>query len=215
MFFICDVEDKIRVDPGDLGRPLLDAVTSVIEQLYIDKVLHDLGLVITIYDILSIEGGFIYPSDGAAHYTVKFRLVVFRPFINEVLTGRLTRCDKEGLHVSLDFFDDIFIPEHALKDPQHFDEEEGLWYWDFEGNKMFYDVEEQVRFRVKNVKFQKPPSVQELRSKGGEDDLSGTAAKPIAIMQIIGSADQDGCGMVAWWEQQEEANGGAAMEGQS
>lgn len=58
------------------------------------QVLHDLGLVITIYDILSIEGGFIYPSDGAAHYTVKFRLVVFRPFINEVLSGRLTRCDK-------------------------------------------------------------------------------------------------------------------------
>ncbi len=63
-------------------------------------------------------------------------------------------------------------------------QEEGLWFWDFEGNKMFYDVEEQVRFRVKTVKFQKPPSVQELRSKGGEDDLSGTAAKPIAIMQV-------------------------------
>ncbi len=29
---------------------------------------------------------------------------------------------REGLHVSLDFFDDIFIPEHALKDPQFFDE---------------------------------------------------------------------------------------------
>ena len=64
-------------------------------------------------------------------------------------------------------------------------QEEGLWFWDFEGNKMFYDVEEQVRFRVKTVKFQKPPSVQELRSKGGEDDLSGTAAKPIAIMQVL------------------------------
>ncbi len=62
------------------------------------QVLHDLGLVITIYDILSIEGGFIYPSDGAAHYTVKFRLVVFKPFINEVLTGRLTRCDKCASH---------------------------------------------------------------------------------------------------------------------
>ena len=124
MFIICDVEDKVRVDPGDLGRPLLDAVTAVIEQLYIDKasliaphtaassvfcpkpshvscmqVLHDLGLVVTIYDILSIEGGFIYPSDGAAHYTVKFRLVVFKPFINEVLTGRLTRCDKCVCHI--------------------------------------------------------------------------------------------------------------------
>jgi len=64
-------------------------------------------------------------------------------------------------------------------------QEEGLWFWDFEGNKMFYDVEEQVHFRVKSVKFQKPPSVQELRSRGGEDDLSGTAAKPIAVMQVM------------------------------
>ena len=40
MFLVCDVEDKIRVDPGDLGRPVLDAVTSVIEHLYIDKASH-------------------------------------------------------------------------------------------------------------------------------------------------------------------------------
>ena len=38
MFIISEIEDKIRVDPGDLGRPVLDAVTSVIEHLYIDKV---------------------------------------------------------------------------------------------------------------------------------------------------------------------------------
>ena len=48
----------------------------------------------TIYDVLSIEGGFIYHSDGAAHYTVSFRLVVFKPFVNEVLTGKITKCDR-------------------------------------------------------------------------------------------------------------------------
>lgn len=37
----------------------------------------------------------------------------------------------------------------------------------------------------------------------------------IMAVQIIGSADQDGCGMVAWWEQQEEPAGEAAMEYQS
>ena len=41
MFIISEIEDKIRVDPGDLGRPVLDAVTSVIEHLYIDKVCHE------------------------------------------------------------------------------------------------------------------------------------------------------------------------------
>lgn len=50
---------------------------------------------------------------------------------------------------------------------------------------MFYDVEEAVRFRVKTVKFQRPPSVQELRARVGEDDLSGTAAKPMAVMQVV------------------------------
>ena len=122
MFIISEIEDKIRVDPGDLGRPVLDAVISVIEHLYIDKachrmslalinnwcpkgvrtlagtdclqVLHDLGLVVTIYDVLSITGGFIYPSDGAAHYTVAFRLVVFKPFVGQILTGRLAKSDK-------------------------------------------------------------------------------------------------------------------------
>ena len=122
MFIISEIEDKIRVDPGDLGRPVLDAVISVIEHLYIDKVccsnlfasvisgcqkggrlsadddclqvLHDLGLVVTIYDVLSITGGYIYPSDGAAHYTVAFRLVVFRPFVGQILTGRLAKSDK-------------------------------------------------------------------------------------------------------------------------
>lgn len=58
------------------------------------QVVSDLGLVITIYDILGIEGGFIYTGDGAAQYTVKFRLAVFRPFLGEVLVGRLVKSDR-------------------------------------------------------------------------------------------------------------------------
>ena len=34
------------------------------------KVIADLGLCVSVYDIKSIEGGFIFPSDGAATYTV-------------------------------------------------------------------------------------------------------------------------------------------------
>ena len=44
----------------------------------------NLGLVVSLYDIASIEGGFVYPNDGAAYFTAKFRLVVFRPFPGEV-----------------------------------------------------------------------------------------------------------------------------------
>lgn len=36
------------------------------------KVIKDLGLVVTLYDIKSLEGGFVFPGDGAPTYTVRF-----------------------------------------------------------------------------------------------------------------------------------------------
>ena len=94
MFVLCTLEDKLRVQPGDLGKPTLEAVTAEIERTYIDKVVPDLGLVITLYDILDVSGGYVFPSDGAVHFDTRFRLVVFKPFIGEVLVGKLKTCDK-------------------------------------------------------------------------------------------------------------------------
>jgi len=59
--------------------------------------------------------------------------VVFRPYVGEVLVGRLLSCSKEGLRVGLDFFDDVLVPEHALQDPSEFNEGEKLWVWKFDG----------------------------------------------------------------------------------
>ena len=40
--------------------------------------------------------------------------MVFRPFINEVIIGRVRSCSADGIRVSLDFFDDIFIPKSNI-----------------------------------------------------------------------------------------------------
>lgn len=63
MFILNCIEDDIRVQPSDLSLPPLEAVTAVIESRFIDKVLQDGGLVVTLYDVDSIDGGFVYPSD--------------------------------------------------------------------------------------------------------------------------------------------------------
>jgi DNA-directed RNA polymerase III subunit RPC8 len=36
----------------------------------------------------------IYPNDGAAYFKARFRLVVFRPFVGEVLTGTLVASSR-------------------------------------------------------------------------------------------------------------------------
>ena len=94
MFIVSTIEDKVRVHPQDLAKPTLEAVTAELERTYIDKVVPDLGLVVTLFDILDIQGGFVFPSDGAAHFDTKFRVVIFKPFVGEVIVGKLKSCDK-------------------------------------------------------------------------------------------------------------------------
>jgi hypothetical protein len=52
----------------DLGKPAEAAITSALEKSFLDRVVPNLGLVVTLYDILSIGDGYVYPSDGGAHY---------------------------------------------------------------------------------------------------------------------------------------------------
>jgi len=209
MFILNCIEDDIRVQPSDLSLPPLEAVTAVIESRFIDKVLQDGGLVVTLYDVDSIDGGFVYPSDGAAFFKVRFRLVVFRPFIGEILVGRLKSCNREGLRVSLGFTDDIIIPEHALQDPSFYDEAEKLWLWKFEGNDMYMDIGEEIRLRVTSLRFNKPPTPLDMVNASEEEKLIGTAVKPFSPFEVIGRVDESGLGLLSWWQAQADDEEGA------
>ena len=64
---------------------------------------------------------------------------------------------RRGLRMSLDFFDDIYISSDALPEPSFFEkaegsESKGRWHWQYEGNRMDYDLDEQLRFRVQEAR---------------------------------------------------------------
>ena len=62
------------------------------------QVVHKVGLCIALWDIQQIEDAYIFPGDGSHHSVVHFRYVVFRPFMDEILTGKIKGCSKEGVH---------------------------------------------------------------------------------------------------------------------
>lgn len=112
-----------------------------------------MGLCIALHDIIKLEESFIIPGDGASHTRVKFRYIVFRPFIEEILLGKIRSCSQEGVHVTLGFFDDILIPPTALQHPSKFNETEQAWVWEYDtgdGQKhdLFMDAGETIKFRV-------------------------------------------------------------------
>ncbi|KAL3138870.1 hypothetical protein ABBQ32_005698 [Trebouxia sp. C0010 RCD-2024] len=207
MFNVCTVEDKLRVKPSELGKATVEAVTAEIQRTYIDKVLPKLGLVITLFDILSISEGFVFPSDGGVHFDTKFRLVVFKPFVGQVLLGQLKSCNNKGLKVDLGFFDDLFVPEHNFPAEYWFHSQDGLWVWKYEGNDIYLDLKETIRVRVMEVRFNPVPT--EVERQGDESDTipRGTEGNPFTPMEVIASVNDDdipGLGLTSWWEGVEE-----------
>ena len=59
----------------------------------------------------------IYPGDGAAHITVLLNLLVFRPFIGEIINGTVNHIDEKGIKVSIGFFQDIIVEKYVLPNP--------------------------------------------------------------------------------------------------
>ncbi|KAG7347386.1 DNA-directed RNA polymerase [Nitzschia inconspicua] len=131
MFIVTTIVDTIRLPPHTLSLPTLQALHNEIDLKYPNRVLMDVGLVICRYgECLKISNGSCVPGDGGCHHECVFRLVVFRPFVEEVLLGKIAKSTPDGIQVKLgDFFQDIHIPAYWMLRPSKFDEKSGLWVW--------------------------------------------------------------------------------------
>lgn len=131
MFILTTVVDRIRIPGHMLSLPTKQAVHNEIDTKYPNRILMNFGLVICRYrDCLKISEGLCVPDDGGCHHECLFKLVVFRPFVDEVCVGKIVRSTPEGIQVSLgEFYNDIHIPAYWMLRPSKYDEELKLWVW--------------------------------------------------------------------------------------
>ncbi|KNA10726.1 hypothetical protein SOVF_141600 [Spinacia oleracea] len=194
MFYLSLIEHRLRLPPKLLDLRLEDAIKGQLESIFLDKVIAKAGLCISVYDIKSIDGGFVLPVEGAPTYTVVFRMVMFRPYIGEIITTKLKNSNLKGLQLTLGFFDDIYVPSYALPEPSHMEPEpndidpkHGRWVWRYNEMDLPIDDDSEIRFQVISVDYPPIPLEQE------------EGAKPFAPMVITGSVNSDGLGPLAWW----------------
>uniref|UniRef100_A0A3Q3M004 DNA-directed RNA polymerase subunit n=1 Tax=Labrus bergylta TaxID=56723 RepID=A0A3Q3M004_9LABR len=88
MFVLVEMVDTVRIPPWNFNRQLNVCVCVV----------FNVGLCICLYDITKMEDSYIFPGDGASHTKVHFRYVVFHPFLDEILVGKIKYCSQEGVH---------------------------------------------------------------------------------------------------------------------
>ncbi|PVD38233.1 hypothetical protein C0Q70_00844 [Pomacea canaliculata] len=203
MFVLTRMKDTVRIPPNLLHLDTTQAITEIINSKLANKVVHNVGLCIALWDIEKFEDTFIFPGDGGTHTTVHFRYVVFRPFIDEVLIGKVKRCSREGVYVSMGFFDDVFIPADALQHPSKFNEQEQLWAWEYDTGEgkhdLYMDIDEEIRFRVMEEKFVEV-SPKKKKTKGEPKDVPQIDAEPRKPpYTITGTLAEPGLGLLSWW----------------
>ena len=129
MFVLKTFQDMIRIPSSLLSLSTTLAIQNEIDDKYPNRVIMGAGLVIGRYSDTLLEVGHGICVDGGSHHRCTFQMILFQPFVEEVLSGTIRKSTSEGVWVSLGFFQDIFIPAYWMLNPSRYEESTGLWIW--------------------------------------------------------------------------------------
>jgi len=101
MFYLTEVEDYIRVDPKLFGRPTRESITEQLDETYSEYYDKEIGQSITVVDILEIGEGIIIPGDGAAYYKCRFRIIAWKPELQELVFGKVLEITNFGAFINM------------------------------------------------------------------------------------------------------------------
>ena len=101
MFVVATLDDTVSIAPHLFNEQLSLIVAEELDRKLANTIFQELGLCICLYDILSMGDCILLPSDAHFHIKVKFRYVVFRPSIDEILVGKETIGVHRALHTIL------------------------------------------------------------------------------------------------------------------
>ena len=207
MFVLAVVRDAVRVSPAAFGKAPANALRDEIDARYGGRVLSDVGFVICCETAKTVSDGLVHALDGGATYQAEFRLLVFRPFVGEVLRCTVEFVDENGLRCTTGFFSQIRIPVKYLPSSATFDPARRL-YLDAKQRKI--QTGDSVLVRVASVKFTRlskrkrglqattsGPEVG-IRMRSSSVDLSARDPVPSA-MEVVASCASSGLGPVGWW----------------
>ena len=116
MFYIVEVEDYVRGEPKLFGLKTSDAVAKQLQEIYTNYHDKEIGEVIGIITILEVGDGIIIPGDGAAYYNSKFKLLVWKPELQELVYGIVDEITNFGAFINLGVMKGMIHISQAMDD---------------------------------------------------------------------------------------------------
>ena len=128
MYKIVTIKDKIKVTPEKLGLPAREAIEKVIEETLEGKIDSKNGLIyLSLFSIEKIEEGKIYPADPNVYYQTTFKMLVFKPELNELVIGEVVDNTEFGSFVRMGPIDGLVHISQLMDDYVSFDKKNSVF----------------------------------------------------------------------------------------
>ncbi len=184
MYRIATVEDKVRVPPDKLGKDVKNAIKLSISEQLESVVNPRLGVVLSVTSIDKIGEGKIVPNDAGVYYNCEFKLLTYKPEIQEIVCGKVIDNTEFGAFVRMGPMDGLIHISQIMDDFVSFDDKNSL----FLGKESKHTLKEgdMVRARVIAVSLTK-----------GENKIGLTMRQP-------------GLGAISWLKEDKKRKSGAS-----
>ena len=126
MFYRTELKDHIRVPPNLFDLPIEEAIVKRVKNKFDGYISQDLGVVIDVSSVDEIGEGIIIPGDGAAYYETKFKLLTFKPEIQEVILGKIKDIADFGAFISMGPIEGMIHVSQTMDDFVSFSKEKTL-----------------------------------------------------------------------------------------
>ena len=101
MFYEIELRSHIRIDPKYFNEEVDKSVIKQLNEQFENFISKDLGIVMGVSEVINIGEGIIIPGDGGAYYDTQFRILAFKPELQELLYGTLTEITNFGAFIDL------------------------------------------------------------------------------------------------------------------
>ncbi len=121
MYKLFSVNDNFKLPPSEFGKDIEKVASDILRKRYEGLIDSDLGVILAVYDITDISDGIIYPGDASTHHDVSFKVLTYKPEIDEIDVGFVSELADFGAFVKIGPIDGLVHVSQITDDFISFD----------------------------------------------------------------------------------------------
>tara|TARA_Y100000034_G_C6854017_1_gene387801 strand:- start:515 stop:1072 length:558 start_codon:yes stop_codon:yes gene_type:complete len=101
MFYEVELRSHVRIDPKYFDVDVNKSVINQLNEQFESFISKNLGVAIGVSEVKNIGEGIIIPGDGGAYYDTNFKILTFKPELQEVCLGDVSDIADFGAFINI------------------------------------------------------------------------------------------------------------------